>query len=342
MVIHSKLYKSNHIVAYVEIISESCDVSDENNLKKLYDLYHTIYNEINSLSGRTSHQSFSVKIFSNCILFMDEINYPDNDYNDNYPNHSLERSISLMFQFVSLFQAKALFMYGWLLKGFVTKGLLFRKQLREWRDEKQRFQRKYTSDIDFIWGEAQVHAYNNTKYSEYPVVFIDDNIVKDTNELFPNQSWIWIYRGLEVKQPIVNYGLTSLGRLNEEQFIKLFERMNYLIDNSKNDKIFKMFLWTVNYLVPIHIFLKSTNSFSTTINLLSEYNSNSTQLDLLQSYVLYIDMLGTKDKIKEEENEIGKIEKSNQWLNAINEIYATSLDMLNSYRKILKKTRNDI
>ena len=149
-----ELRKTKHILAYLEILPSTCNISDPENLTKVHQLYQKANIFITSMMSVVPHPSFSVKIFANNLIFADEVAYHPDEDNEDLIKHSPERSLIALCYFVSYFQYQALLEYGWLIRGAVTCGSLYLTQTSSAQHIRKSGQNE-NSEVDFIWGGAQ-------------------------------------------------------------------------------------------------------------------------------------------------------------------------------------------
>lgn len=329
-----ELRKTKHILAYLEILPSTCNISDPENLTKVHQLYQKANIFIKSMMSVVPHPSFSVKIFANNLIFADEVAYHPDEDNEDLIKHSPERSLIALCYFVSYFQYQALLEYGWLIRGAVTCGSLYLTHTSSAQHIRQSGQNE-NSEVDFIWGGALVRAYTLQKEERYPRVIFDTEVSRYLEDTFPQQVRIFQSsiqdNGAEYPK-FVHYAYTYYAMRSRQSAMnsntQVLAKIQGLINECENSDLRRMYEWSYSYLNSV----RETGIFTDWVQDppgFPEPRVGDTP-ELEEYYIAYLDFLGTQNKILSEES-TGDREGQERWLNAIADVYTQSLTYIRMY-----------
>ncbi|MDE2523238.1 MAG: hypothetical protein O0X93_08805 [Methanocorpusculum sp.] len=338
-----ELRKTKYILAYLEIVPQTCDVTDPNTLTRVQRLYSRTQNYINALQDVFPHPLFSVKIFSSNLIFADEVVYHPDDDNEELVAHNPQRSLLALWYFVSYFQYQALIEYGWLIQGAVTCGSLYLTP-NEGVHQDQRIGQNQMDTVDFVWGGALVRGYSLQKKEIYPRIIIDTEVNQYIGREFPQQLPIFQYpftNSTSEYPSYVNYAATynwtKSQRLARVANRKILGKVQNLIEHCNDNDLRRMYEWTRSYLQDVRemgVNYIHPDDPKEIPDCLSTTNSG-----LETYYIAYLDFLGTEKKIQSEESTTESHERE-RWLNAIDDVYKQSLIRLrNLYPSLQIKTK---
>ncbi len=223
------IHTEPYLIAYLDMLGSTDKILKDtereqylNTLKRIYEYALQIPGEINP---SLSHYHMEMRIFSDNILIVNKLVDKDGAKRD------LRTELENMCTVVTRFQEHAL-ENGWLLRGAMTKGQL------------------YFDDM-LVWGKALVKAHwMEEKIAIYPRVIIDDELVKDIQNVYSSQKGAKI---IAIKQDADGcYFLNYLDStvfikfpFNEEEYKEHFRKM--FSEPVKDESVRQKRLWHVRY-----------------------------------------------------------------------------------------------
>ena len=311
---NKKLRSENALIAYLEIDTRLFDTTTQDSFQKIKNLYEGSFVFSELLAENYPQPPFKVKIYANIVVIAD-------DFMSEWDARTGRRLRSLMRlnYFLAAFQHLALVKYNWLVRGYMTTGQLYMPHIFE--DEEGMPQ---GTDIDFLWGKALVEAYKKNKKNQYPGIQIDASILDFCNDQKINEIILESIYYEYSNNPKIIF-LDILGVFNN---ISAIGDPELRIQNFSDtlDAIEKKEIFPENQL----IFLKTYIDHVKTMPLIPRqqepvqneivdpepFTPTIETTEMKEYFIAYLDMLGTEDKIEDDDDD--------RWLNAIEKIYDAS------------------
>ena len=310
----NRLKSYNSILAYLEIDTRNFDMTTQESFQKVKNLYQDSLIFLGQLSAGRPDPTFKVKIYANIVVIAD-------DFSSEWDVHTSRRLRSLMAlnYFLAAFQHLALVKYNWLIHGYMTTGQFYMPYLFE--DEEGIPQ---GTDIDFLWGKALVEAYRKNKVNRYPGIQIDTSILDFCNNQTVDRAiWESSYYDYSNNPKIIfidflgiynNISAIGNPELRIQNFSDVLERIELNKLFPDDQLIFlKRYLDHVKKMPQIP---RQEPSVQNNIVDPEPFTSSIDTTEMKEYFIAYLDMLGTKDKIEDDDDD--------HWLNAIENIYDAS------------------
>lgn len=308
---NKKLRSENALIAYLEIDTRLFDTTTQESFQKIKNLYEGSFVFSEQLAENYPQPPFKVKIYANIVVIAD-------DFMSEWDARTDRRLRSLMRlnYFLAAFQHLALVKYNWLVRGYMTTGQLYMPHIFE--DEEGRPQ---GTDIDFLWGKALVEAYKKNKKNQYPGIQIDASILDFCNDQKINEIILESIYYEYSNNPKIIF-LDILGVFNNISAIgdpkSRIQKFSDRLDAIEKIKIFPedQLIFLKTYLDHVKAKPQIPRQQPSVQNNIVDpelFTSTVDTTEMKEYFIVYLDMLGTEDKIEDDDDD--------RWLNAIEKIY---------------------